>query len=185
MTKLQNELPKETEAGIDSFRCSKDNDLTEFLQTHAALFEKNDKSRTYAFLDECELRARRIRIAAYFSVAMQVMYVPSHLSVRQIQRLDGFSGKIHGRKIEALPVFLIGQLARDDCYMDAISGHEILYYARLVIRRAQKSIGGRVVMIDVKSSATGLLRFYQSEDFHFLSADEETCLSQLIYMLND
>lgn len=40
-------------------------------------------------------------------------------------------------------------------------------------------------MVDVKTSAEGLIRFYERENFQLVSESEETGLSQLIYMLDD
>ena len=54
-----------------------------------------------------------------------------------------------------------------------------------IIYRAYNAIGGRIVMIDVKSNATGLLKFYQNNGFELVSSDKDTGLSQLIYLIND
>ena len=107
------------------------------------------------------------------------------MSVRQIQRLDGFSGKIHGERLKAVPVVLIGQLARNDAYShNDVSGDTILHDAFSVIRKSYNAIGGRIVMVDVKTTAKGLLKFYQSHGFEPVSHDETTGLSQMIYMMN-
>ena len=160
-------------------------DLEDFLRNKAFTFEDKAKSRTYLLLDKKGIENRQINIMAYFAIAPQIMYLPAELSVRQIKRLDGFSGKIHGEKLKALPVYLIGQLSKNDEYKEAIEGKIILSYAMSIIYRAYRAIGGRIVMVDVKSSATGLLRFYRNNGFEFISSDEDTGLSQLIYLINE
>ncbi len=182
---LQTVMPAKLQEATANFRCRKDSEMAVFLKSRAFLFEERGKSRTYLLLDNDALRQGETRIIAFFSVAPQVMFVPPSLPVRQIQRLDGFSGKIHGRKVEALPVYLIGQLARDDAYANAITGHELLLHAWKILKLAQDMVGGRIVMVDVKTSADGLIRFYERENFQFISESEETGLSQLIYMLGD
>lgn len=171
--------------GIADFQCERDKDLASFLESRAILFEEKGKSRTYLLVDQDALFHGDVRILAYGAIAPQVMFVPPSLSVRQIQRLDGFSGKMRGKKIEALPVFLIGQLAKNDRYAGRISGHELLSYLWTVFWQIHKLLGGRIVMVDVKTSAEGLIRFYERENFQLVSESEETGLSQLIYMLDD
>ena len=117
--------------GIDNFFCSRDLDLEDFLRNKAYTFEDKAKSRTYLLLDEVGIKNRQLDIMAYFAIAPQIMYLPTELSVRQIKRLDGFSGKIHGEKLKALPVYLIGQLAKNDKYKDAMDGNIILSYLML------------------------------------------------------
>ncbi len=181
---VQRKAASALENGILHFHCDREPDMVNFLRERASLFEAKAKSRTYLLLDEEALHQGKIRIVAFFSLAPQVMFVPPDLSVRQVRRLDGFSGKIHGRKIEALPAVLIGQLAKEDHFAESITGHEILAHAWNVIGKAHAAIGGRIVMVDVKSSAEGLIRFYERENFKFISQSEETGLSQLIYMLS-
>ena len=177
-------MPEALQNGLAKFQCSRDKELENFLRERAFLFEKKGKSRTYFLLDEYALCHGEVQILAYCAVALQVMFVPPALPVRQIQRLDGLSGKIHGRKVEALPVYLIGQLAKNDHYANETTGHEMLLYIWEVFRQVHQAIGGRIVMVDVNSSASGLIRFYEREHFRFISSNKETGLSQLIYMLD-
>ena len=178
-------MPNILQEAIVNFRCAKDSEMEDFLKNRAFLFEEKGKSRTYLLLNNDALQHGEARIIAFFSVAPQVMFVPSSLPVRQIRRLDGFSGKIHGKKVEALPVYLIGQLARDDACADEITGHVLLLHAWNILKLAQDIVGGRMVMVDVKTSAAVLIRFYERENFQFISENEETGLSQLIYMFGD
>ena len=117
------------------FTCKRDTDIVKFLRDKAALFDEMAKSRTYLYLKGNNTETI-IDIVAYFSIAMQVLFIPNDMSIRQIKRLDGFSGKIHGERIKAVPVFLIGQLARNDVYVKYdIDGDTILRDAFSVIQK--------------------------------------------------
>lgn len=170
---------------VNLFSCKRSTDFEYFLKSRAQIFEEKAKSRTYLLLDRDKL-PQEIDIFAYFSLAMQVLFIPPNMPIRQIKRLDGFSGKIHGERIKALPVVLIGQLARNDIYSTTdITGQQILDYAFSVIRKSYNAIGGRLVMVDVKTEAKGLINFYQENGFDIISNDEATGLSQMIYMLGN
>lgn len=169
---------------VEKFSCKRAPELEAFLRNRAGLFDELGKSRTYFLLDKADIESGRLEISAFFSVAMRVMNLPSSMSVRQIQRLDGFSGKMHGEKINALPVCLIGQLARNDAYPNALDGGAILSYALSTIQRAHKIVGGRIIMVDVNSSADGLIRFYQRYGFKISGTDDAAGLTQLIVMLS-
>lgn len=121
-------------------------------------------------------------IVGYFALALQVLKIPSNISVRQIKALDGFSGKIHGERISALPVFLIGQLAKNDLYAKEISGKELLDYALEIILRAKSMVAGRLVLIDAHDSE-GLLNFYRKNGFDKISKDQKTELVQLVRVI--
>lgn len=121
-------------------------------------------------------------IVGYFALALHVLKIPSNISVRQIKALDGFSGKIHGERISALPVFLIGQLAKNDLYAKELSGKELLDYALEIILRAKSMVAGRLVLIDAHDSE-GLLDFYRKNGFDKISKDEKTELVQLVRVI--
>jgi len=65
-------------------------------------------------LDEDELECGNIKIAAYFSLAIQSLKIPESTSMSQIRRLDGLYSKSGGEPISEVPSYLIGQLAKDD-----------------------------------------------------------------------
>lgn len=181
---LQNNYATQVlDRAFSRFSCKRDTDIEHFLRNRAVQFEELAKSRTYLFVDDSALENNQIEIAAFFSIAPQILYLSEELSIRQIKRLDGFSGKMHGERIPALPVMLIGQLAKNDACECGVTGKEILRLALAITRKAHDAIGGRIVMVDVKTEAVGLIRFYEEHDFVLISEDPETGLSQMIYML--
>lgn len=182
---IRNEYPRlMIEDALSQFSCKRDADIESFLKNRAIQFEELAKSRTYLFADDAALKCDRLEIAAFFSIAPQVLYLSEDMSIRQRKELDGFSGKIHGKKLAALPVVLIGQLGKNDQYASIITGEELLAHALSIVQSAHDLIGGRIVMVDVKTEAVGLIRFYEEHDFVLISEDPETGLSQMIYMLS-
>ena len=171
------------EQAFSRFSCNRDLEIENFLKHRAMRFEELGKSRTYVFIDRSALGDKEVEVWGFFSIAPQVLYLSEDMSIRQRKELDGFSGKIHGKKLAALPVVLIGQLGKNDQYASIITGEELLAYALSIVQSAHDLIGGRIVMVDVKTEAVGLIRFYEEHDFVLISEDPETGLSQMIYML--
>ena len=83
-------------------------------------------------------------------MAPQILHLPEGLTPEQIKELDGISDSIHGKRLSSLPVVLIGQLARADEY-SSISGDEMLSCALGIATEVHHAIGGRIVMVDVKT----------------------------------
>jgi hypothetical protein len=158
--------------------------LVDFLQNKADLYDFIGKSRTYFLLNKDAVIEKRLEIMAYFSVALQTLSLPIDISVRQIKKLDGLFGKKNGQKIETLPVYLIGQLAKNDLFQKNISGSFILENALSVIRNSYDGVGGRIVVVDCKP-LPGLISFYESNGFHKIDYDEANGLAQMIFMLNE
>ena len=181
----QEKYAEQLQEGISRFSCQRDIEIEEFLKNRALEFEIKGKSRTYLLLDEEKLLEGKLEIVGFFSIAPQIMYLPEELSIRQIKKLDGFSGKIHGERIKALPVYLIGQLAKNDRYKEKVDGKTIISYAFSFIYKVYKIIGGRIIIVDVKTEAKGLIRFYERNGFKMITSDTRTGLSQLVYMIQE
>jgi hypothetical protein len=178
----------EIKRSFGSFTCSRDKDIEYFFKRNALRFEKASKSRTYLYLDDTAFEKDELKISAFFTMAPQVLMLPKEMTEEQIKELDGCSGTIHGEKLSALPVMLIGQLARADEYNavkrnDEISGANILKDALGIANESRRLIGGRIVMVDVKTESSKLIRFYEENGFRRISDDEKTGLSQMIYAM--
>lgn len=167
---------------ISTFVCNKDKDIEIFLKEKAISFEKVSKSRTYFIVDEETLEAGEFNILAYFSVAMQVLKVPVELSNRKVKNLDGLFSKRNGETITEFPVFLIGQLAKNDTYEYSITGKEIIEFAMSIIYTAHEKVGGRIVLVECADKKQ-LIDFYINNDFEIIRQDEDN-LIQLIRMID-
>ncbi len=173
------------QGALDSFTCARDSDIEIFARERMIFFESLAKSRTYLFVDDSALKRRALEIIASFSIAPQVLELPTSLSNRKLLALDGFSGKIRHKRISSLPVILISQLAKNDACAGKISGDLILRHAISIAEKVHAMIGGRIITVDVKTGAAGLIHFYERNGFHTISQDTDTGLTQMIYMMCD
>lgn len=154
---------EETREVFKKFHC-RDEEINIFLNTKAIEYEKADKARTYLFVDN-----ENGCVAGFFSIANQSFEVPEKLdedkvmSIRQRKMLDGFMGKQGNKVITHFPVYLIGQLARDEKYtQDELSGAVLLDTALDMIAEAQKIVGGRTVLVECQKE---LIPFYIKHGF--------------------
>lgn len=135
---------------LRSFRCFKDEDVQNFLNTKAISFESRGWATTYIFLNAERLKAGELFIEGYFSL--------SHKAVIFSNSVSGASkSKIAGTKMSETASFvLIGQLGK---YMDTssspafkseLSSENILTEAMNIIRCSSDYIVCRNVLIECK-----------------------------------
>lgn len=177
-------MPEKTNEAISSFSCARDRDIENFLKKRSVKFEDLAKARTYLLLDKRMIQdEQKIDILAYFSIAPKVLELPEDLSTRQRKELDGFSGKMNHESITVLPMILIGQLAKNDKYLHEITGDTIMEYVFSIIQSIHNMLGGRIVSVDVRKNADGLIRFYKKYDFKESKKNQDGDLIQMIRML--
>ena len=169
---------------FSTFECKQDSDIELFLTEKAILFDKKGKSKTHLLLDEDELMSGNIKVAAYFSIAIQSLRIPESTSMSQIRRLDGLYSKRGGEPISEVPSYLIGQLAKDDKYKTAINGSLVLEYAISVILSAEHLVGGRVAYIECRDIPK-LITFYEKNGFKLLRRDPNDALLQMYCIIGD
>lgn len=168
---------------ISIFFCKKDEDIENFLKKRAIQFEELGKSRTFFIYDEDE---DEFQILAYYTLAIQVLKIPEDMiSGRKAKLLDGFSSKIKGEKITEFPSILIGQLGKNDLYLNKISGSEVLEYCLATILEGQVRLGGRIIILECKDIPY-LVSLYEKFGFNVLEKDyEEDELLQMIKILEE
>lgn len=163
---------------VSNFFCKKDQDVQNFLHKNAIRFEDADKSRTYLIVDEAELSNQRLVILGYFSLELKSIDLAEEISKSKRRELDGIS-----KDAKSLNVYLIGQLAKNDLYIDKITGSEIIDYAIPLIKDCMKKIGGRVVLVECKNKKK-LLEFYHRHNFKVLqSTPDSEDMIQLIKII--
>lgn len=171
-----------TQQLISVFKCSKDNDIANFLKYRAIAFEKLGKSRTFLIFDE---DAENFRVLAYFTLALQVFRVPEEYSNRKIKEFDGYNAKINGERIAEFPAILIGQVGKNDLYKEQITGYEIMQYCLNILMDGQMRLGGRIILLECKD-VPYLIDFYSQFGFAKLEKDyQEDELIQLIKILHE
>lgn len=164
---------------ISSFKCEKDNDIEYFLKEKSIEYEKKSKGKTYFMVDELSLQNGILEIAAYFTLAIQVLKVPEAYSNRKRIKLDGISSKRNNKPISEFPVYLIGQLAKNDKYTNEINGSEVVENALAMILKAQHAVGGRIVLVECFDNEK-LIKFYIKNGFEIINKDTMVQLIRVI-----
>ncbi len=158
------------EALLQTFKCSKNSDLEEFLHTKALDFGKRGTSRTHLLI-------RDDRVIGYFTLSMKPILTDG-ISKEVIKKIDGFS-----KNRKCIYFYLIGQLGLHDDYIGRGIGDFLLYNAFDLIEDANKSIGGRYILVDAINSPP-VLHFYKKNGFTRLITQEENSNSvKMIYKI--
>lgn len=166
-------------ARLSTFRCSKDPNIQNFLKDRAIPFEKAHKSRTYIIATPGSFEPENINILAYFSVAIDRLFIQEDISKSFRRKLNGIFEN------DRVPCYLIGQMARGDaCPKELLSGKELLEQALNILSHANDLVGGRFVRVDCKES-DGLLAFYENNGFRLLPGGGEHGLFRLVRFISD
>lgn len=173
---------RQVEEVIFSFNCSRDSDIEYFLKEKAKLYEKIARGRTYLIFSEEAMVEGELVLLAYFTIALQTLKIPVNTSPSQIRKLDGLYAKKGNSLITEIPVFLIGQLGKNDHYSEKICGNKIINYALSVISRAQEIVGGRVVLVECQDNPN-LVEFYIRNGFKMLCQDPADGMIQMIRLI--
>ena len=140
-----------------SFFCKRNADVENFIHNECSKYEKDSNTRNYFIFDSL-----RLEIAAFFSISLHSIILGdlmSNLDETTMYILRGY-GKRDARSVGC---YLIGQIARNDSYEhEAISGNEILTFAKERLIETKKVIGGRFVAIDCMKE---LIPFYERNGF--------------------
>ena len=153
-----------------------------FIKNKAIPFEKTGKSRSFFIFDE---DAESFKVLAYYTLALQVLKVPSSFTNREVKKLDGFSAKIRGERITAVPTILIGQVGKNELYRESLTGFKLMQYCLSTLFDGQMHLGGRVVMLECKDTPY-LIDFYKQFGFIKLEKDyQEDELVQLVKTLRE
>ena len=142
------------------FSCKKELDLEKFLHDKCLNYEKAGTCRTYLMLDKEELYKRiKIKILAFFSISTTTLEI-TDFSNRTKKKI---LGPLPQQNKDFIPVFLIGQLGRNDnCNKEQLPGEEIIGECLAAIKRAQEIVGGRIALVECREH---LVKFYESHGF--------------------
>lgn len=138
---------------LQTFKCSKNKDLEEFLHKKAITFEKFLRSRTFVYINN-DLK----KVSAYFTISISTLYTDG-ISKEVIQTLDGYRNDA-----KSIPCFLIGQLGKSDTLRRQKVGTYILDDAVSVINELHHLIGGRFILLDAVNNKD-VIEFYKNNLF--------------------
>jgi len=144
---------------LNSFSCTKNKQVEKFLKNSSILFEKKNKSRTYLIFEK-----NSNHLLAYYTLTISTVKI-KQASKKLLQKLDGISRE----NKEVYPVYLIGQLGKNDTYRYRISGDKILNHAIDMIYDASSIAGGRIILIETQNNEN-LKKFYEKNKFKVLQS---------------
>ena len=145
-------------SGID---CSLNERVQKFIRNDSVLSERLGSTVTYLVLSATD------EVLGFFTLVMKPFTVAdaglSSNNRRMIQRFAELDEK--GNYTAAL--YLIAHLGKNFALDEArrITGSELIALALDVLRKAQKLVGGKLVLIDRESDRPKLLDFYQANGF--------------------
>lgn len=156
------------EEAFQNFKCQREVDLETFLQNKCLKYEEAGNCRTFLLLDKKKLDDDfDLSIIAFFSTAMTPLDISS--LGKKLRK------KIHGPlplNKKVVPVFLIGQLGRNDLYSKhEMPGEVIIGECFAAIERAKQLVGGRILLVECRER---LLNFYENHNFVRVSKNEDS-----------
>jgi hypothetical protein len=80
---------------------------------------------------------------------------------------------------DIIPCYLLGQVGKNDRFVDQIKGKEIIDLALNLTLDAHERVGGRFISVDCRDS-DGLLRFYRASGFTVLPSKDRHGYNQLV-----
>jgi len=147
---------------LETFSCSRNIDLQNFLYNNVITFERNLRSRTYLYIDNGTQE-----IAAYFTITISTLRTDG-ISPEVIELLDGYKDDI-----ASIPCFLIGQLGKSDKFEPYKIGEYILDDAIEIIDRSQNDLGGRFILLDAINKDK-VIKFYKANAFFPIENDPDS-----------
>lgn len=144
------------------FSCNREKDLEDFLNCKAILYDKSGIGKTYIFFD---LDAKEFEVLGYFTLAQKTLNL-SQISKTQRKKLLG--SQYPGiKRINEVPVYLIGQLGRSDSYKALdLSGEIMLNECYKQISIASRVVGGNIIILECKQEMYE--KVYKKKEFNLL-----------------
>ena len=148
---------------LQTFKCSKNKDLEDFLHHKALDFGKRGTSKTHLLLKDEQ-------IIGYFTLSMKPILTEG-ISKEVIKKIDGFS-----KNRKCIYFYLIGQLGLHDDYIGQGIGEFLLFNAISLIEDSHLIVGGRYILVDA-FDCLPVPHFYEQNGFTKLVTQEESDLS--------
>ncbi len=142
---------------LNTFECSKNADVENFLKNSSILFEEINKSRTYLVI-----KKGTTNILGYFTLTLSILKIVEDVSKNTLKKLDGIS-----KDKTEFPIYLIGQLGKNEVFWNEINGSYLLESAISNIYDAYEVVGGRAVLIETLNNEK-LIKFYTENGFKYL-----------------
>lgn len=162
---------------VDSFRCSLNEDIEDFLRNKSIDFERRGLCTTYVYIDTATMQ-----VCGYFSLTHKALSI-SELSYGRRKDIAGI------KTAKIAPFILLAQLGKfksdepggSGC--SQLSGDAMMADAFAIIAKSNEYIINRRVLVECENEAH-LISFYQRHGFKFLDIDREDGKCTLYLKLN-
>ena len=159
---------------INTFKCSKNLDLEEYLSQKAIDSDERGNARTHLLVNN---QLSSPEIVGYFTLTIKPILTDG-ISKEMIKKIDGFS-----KDRKCVYFYFIGQLGLSDKYIGSNLGYLLLFTAIDMIETSQKIIGGRYILVDAFNYKP-VVEFYNRNGFTKLATSEENSVSiKMIYKI--
>lgn len=165
---------------LDAFDCFRDDDVELFLRRYAVVNERNGASRSYMAIDELAFADGRIRVVAFFTIAVTVADYSS-VSNRRRRKIMGNVPYVGSKN--HFPGYLLAQLARSDEYSHQdFDCSSLIVQAERLVKKAVETVGGQIIYLDCKRS---LVLYYERQGYSVLhDSENESGLLKMFKYLN-
>ena len=136
------------QSAFSNFKCSKEQDLEEFLVYNAITYERRNFGKTYLFVNETELLRGQFVVDAYVTLATKAIDISEMKPKARRKMLGNYPGR---DSIKTVSAFLIGQLGRSDvCDREEVSGEDLLNECYSIFKKARNLLGGVVIVLECR-----------------------------------
>lgn len=167
---------------LNSFCCSKDPDIHDFVRNKIETFEDKSICRSYLVLDRKYNDNENFYILGFFSLALKILYVDQKKLTRK-QKKDMNLLK----EQDGIPSYFIAQLGKNDMFKYNFKGEYLLNEAVNIIYKCIEMLGGNIVWLEANKEADYVINFYKDYGFIELQSElqeDELKRTQLVKYLN-
>ncbi|SFV75565.1 Phage protein [hydrothermal vent metagenome] len=159
---------------VNTFKCSKNLDLEEYLSQKAIDSDERGNAKTHLLINN---QLKTPEVVGYFTLTIKPILADG-ISKEMIKKIDGFS-----KDRKCVYFYLIGQLGFSDKYIGSNLGYLLLFTAINMIEESQKIIGGRYILVDA-FNCEPVVEFYKRNGFTKLITSEDDSISiKMIYKI--
>ncbi|KKH46865.1 hypothetical protein EO93_02195 [Methanosarcina sp. 1.H.A.2.2] len=157
---------------LNSFYCSKDSDIQDFIRNNIERFEDKSICRSYLILDRKNNDNENFYILGFFALSLKILYVDQNKLTRK-QKKDMNLLKDQ----DGIPSYFIAQLGKNDMFKYNFKGEYLLNEALNIVYRCIEMLGGTIVWLEANKGADYVMNFYK--DYGFMELQSELQEDQL------
>ncbi|MBO7655191.1 MAG: GNAT family acetyltransferase [Kiritimatiellae bacterium] len=148
---------------LGTFNCPLNNEVQDFLMHKAVQAEKLKSAITYLVFD-----AEASSLAGYFTLVLKAFSIAKDKLSSNNRKLISRFAELNERTGEyTTALYLIAQLGKNFTIVGPkrISGRELVELALDTLRKAQRVVGGKLVLVEREADRPKLLDFYNACGF--------------------